>query len=92
LNVIPHQWTTDVLRLKQPRLGPLIRHVRARDALVGSDRRTRPAPIGRGSTDWPALLAAIDAAGYAGWFGIDPTELPDRAAAAAAGAKFLAST
>jgi sugar phosphate isomerase/epimerase len=73
------------------RFGALIRHVRARDALVGSDRRTRPAPIGRGSTDWPALLAAIDAAGYAGWLGIDPTELPDRAAAAAAGAKFLSS-
>jgi sugar phosphate isomerase/epimerase len=71
------------------RLGRLIRHVRARDAVVGGDRRTKPAVIGQGSTEWPALLAALDAAGYAGWLAIDPIELPDRVAAAMAGAKFL---
>jgi sugar phosphate isomerase/epimerase len=64
------------------RAGSLISHVRARDALVGADKRTRPAAIGQGSTDWQELLAALDAAGYHGWVTVDPTELPDRRAAA----------
>lgn len=71
------------------RLGHLIRHVRGRDAVVGSDRRTRPAVIGQGSTPWPQFLADLDAAGYRGWLTIDPLELQDRAAAAIAGAKCL---
>jgi sugar phosphate isomerase/epimerase len=72
-------------------LGPLIRHVRARDAVAGTDHRTRPAIIGQGTTDWPALLARLDEAGYHGWITIDPTELPDRTAAAQAGRKYIAA-
>lgn len=59
-------------------IGPLIRHVRARDAVLGAGHRTRPAAIGLGGVDWPHLLANLDAAGYYGWLTIDPVELPDR--------------
>jgi len=71
------------------RLGPLIRHVRGRDAIVGADRRTRPAPIGHGSTNWGELLANLDATGYQSWLTIDSRELENRAAAAQAGLEFL---
>jgi len=70
-------------------LGPEIRHVRTRDALRGTDHRTRPVVIGSGSTDWPALLAALDAAGFHGWLTIDPADLSDRPAAAAEGVAYL---
>jgi sugar phosphate isomerase/epimerase len=73
------------------RLGPLVRHVRARDAVTGTDQRTRPAVVGRGSVAWEALLANLDDAGYRGWVTIDPLELPDRAAGAVAGAAFVRS-
>lgn len=71
------------------RLGPLIRHVRARDATRGAGGRTSPAVIGAGSTIWPELLSNLDASGYHGWITIDPMELPDRSAAALAGVKLL---
>ncbi len=67
------------------RLGPLIRHVRARDAIKGHDKRTQPAIIGKGSTRWPELLQRLDEAGFPGPITIDPTELQDRPAAAVAG-------
>ncbi|MDB5300253.1 MAG: hypothetical protein JWO87_1916, partial [Phycisphaerales bacterium] len=41
-------------------------------------------------TDWGSLLANLDAADYRGWITIDPTELPDRNAAAVAGRKHIA--
>ena len=69
--------------------GDLIRHVRGRDATAGPDRRTRPAVVGAGNTDWGALLADLEAAGYHGWITIDPTELTDRIGAAEAGRKRL---
>ncbi|HMB96449.1 MAG TPA: TIM barrel protein, partial [Tepidisphaeraceae bacterium] len=72
-------WTQDEIFSA---LGPLIRHVRARDAIIGADHRTKPALIGRGSINWRELLAALDDSGYRGFFTIDPLELPDRAAAA----------
>jgi sugar phosphate isomerase/epimerase len=87
--VLRDEWPLDDLF---SRLGPLIRHVRGRDATVGSDRRTRPATIGKGSTKWGELLAALDAADYRGWITIDPLELTDRVAAAAAGAQFIRDT
>ena len=66
-------------------LGPLIRHVRARDATRGHDRRTKPAALGRGDTNWPHLLASLEDTAYTGWVTIDPVDLPDRAAAAISG-------
>ena len=65
-------------------LGDEIRHIRVRDAIAGTDRRTKPAIVGQGKTDWPTLLNHLDATGYAGWLTVDPTELPDRNAAAIA--------
>jgi sugar phosphate isomerase/epimerase len=66
-------------------LGGFIRHVRGRDAILGLDRRTKPAVIGSGSVDWPRLLADLEAAEFHGWITIDPMELPNRSAAARAG-------
>jgi sugar phosphate isomerase/epimerase len=68
-----------------------ISHVRARDAVRGSGGRTKPAVIGQGSIDWPHLRANLDAAGYHGWLTIDPTDLPDRLTATAAGVKQLST-
>ncbi|HET6246462.1 MAG TPA: sugar phosphate isomerase/epimerase family protein [Tepidisphaeraceae bacterium] len=85
----------DVLRDEWPmdeifsRFGPLIRHVRGRDAAVGGDRRTKPMPIGSGNTDWGALLANLASADYHGWLTIDPIALNDRIAAAELGRKRL---
>ncbi len=74
------------------RLGASIRHVRARDALKGTNRgRTKPAMVGQGDISWGELLANLDGAGYAGWISIDPVELTDRMAAAAQAMKYLAS-
>jgi sugar phosphate isomerase/epimerase len=73
------------------RLGALIRHVRGRDALGGTDRRTKPAMIGHGDTEWEPLLGNLDAAGYHGWITIDSMELNDRKQAAIAGRKHLRS-
>jgi sugar phosphate isomerase/epimerase len=64
------------------RLGPLVRHVRGRDATRGADRRTKPASIGAGDTEWETLLSNLDEAGYCGWITVDPIELSDRAGSA----------
>lgn len=72
------------------RLGGLVRHVLGRDATRGADRRTKPAVVGRGNTDWEKLLANLDAAGYSGWITVDPIELSDRTRAAARARETLA--
>ncbi|MGD0461374.1 MAG: TIM barrel protein [Tepidisphaeraceae bacterium] len=71
------------------RLGEAIRHVRGRDALLGADRRTKPAAVGHGSVEWERMLNDLKAAGYDGWITLDPMELPNRSAAAASGAAAL---
>jgi sugar phosphate isomerase/epimerase len=71
------------------RVGGLVRHVRARDAVGGSGGRTRPAAVGAGSVDWPAVLASLAGAGYSGWFGIDPVDQPNRLQAAMRAAGYL---
>jgi sugar phosphate isomerase/epimerase len=71
------------------RIGPLIRHVRARDAVAGQDKRTKPAAIGGGDTKWEQLLTLLDEAAYAGWLAVDPLELPDRIAGARQGSAHL---
>ena len=88
VSVLRDEWDLDEVF---SRLGPLVRHVRGRDAISGPERRTKPAVIGQGSVNWQALLADLDAADYAGWITIDPVDLPDRLAGAAAGLKFLRS-
>ena len=70
-------------------LGPLVLHVRARDAVKGTAGRTRPAAVGSGDTDWAELLALLDEACYHGPLTLDPVQLPDRPAAARAGLAFL---
>jgi sugar phosphate isomerase/epimerase len=84
--VLRDRWSIDDVFA---RLGPLTRHVRGRDAVVGQDKRTKPAPVGRGSTNWEQLLTLLDEAAYQGWIAIDPTELPDRPAAAREAVKHL---
>lgn len=84
--VLRDEWAIDEVL---SRLGPLVRHVRARDAVRGADRRTRPAVPGQGDVNWPELMALLDEAGYHGWFTVDPTELPDRVAAVRAGVERL---
>lgn len=71
------------------RLGSWIRHVRARDAIAGSDRRTRPTVVGQGSVDWSAVLGNLDSADYRGWITVDSTDLGNRSAAAVEARKFL---
>jgi len=80
--VLRDEWSPDEIASV---LGSQIRHVRARDAVAGADRRTRPANIAAGATDWPAMLSTLDAAGFHGWLTVDPIDLPDRLAGAAAG-------
>jgi sugar phosphate isomerase/epimerase len=84
--VLRDEWDRDAIFSAA---GPLIRHVRARDAVVSPEKRTKPAVIGRGDTKWSQLLALLDEAGYSGFLTLDTLELPDRAAAAASGAKYL---
>jgi sugar phosphate isomerase/epimerase len=88
LSVLRDDWPLDDIF---SRLGASIRHVRARDGVKGTDRRTKPAVIGRGQTGWPQLLANLDEAGYSGWITLDPVDLPDRRAAAAGGRAHLRS-
>src|SRR5205814_2420873 len=67
------------------RVGMLIRHVRARDAVRGEAHRTQAAVIGRGNVNWGELLARLDEVGYHSWVTLDPIDLPDRTGAAVAG-------
>jgi len=73
------------------RVGSWIRHVRARDAIAGSERRTRPTVVGQGSVDWGAVIGNLDSGDYHGWITVDPTDLVNRSAAAADARKFLES-
>src|SRR4051812_6285307 len=86
--VLRDEWDADAIFSA---VGPLIRHVRARDAVAGAGHRTKPAVIGRGDTNWGEMLARLDEAGYHGWVTVDPLDLPDRATAADAGRKHLAT-
>jgi hypothetical protein len=80
------QWNLDDIFA---RLGPLVRHVRARDAVLGTEHRTKPASVGRGDTQWDHFLDNLEGADYHGWITFDTTDLPDRPAAAIAGMKYL---
>lgn len=84
--ILRDDWDVDAIF---SRLGPLIRHVRARDAALGAEKRTKPLPIGRGDTNWGQLLDALHDTDYRGWLTIDPTDLPDRLGAARGAATYL---
>jgi sugar phosphate isomerase/epimerase len=84
--VLRDDWTIDEIF---SRLGSMIRHVRGRDAILGAERRTRPAAIRRGSVQWDQLLRRLGEADYRGWITLDPLDLPDPPAAAIAGAASL---
>jgi sugar phosphate isomerase/epimerase len=84
--VLRDRWDLDEVFVH---VGHLIRHVRARDAVAGADRRTKPASVGRGDTKWDHLLSNLEGSNYHGWLTFDPTELADRPAAAIAGLKYL---
>jgi sugar phosphate isomerase/epimerase len=73
------------------RLGNLVRHIRARDAITGADRRTKPMPIGNGNVKWGQLFSDLDGASFNGWLTLDPMDLSDRIAAAHTGLKYLKS-
>jgi sugar phosphate isomerase/epimerase len=60
-------------------------HARARDAIAGEAGRTKPAIVGRGDVKWREALQLLDDAGYQGALTLDPTDLPDPAAATRAG-------
>ena len=84
--LLSDEWSNDEFF---SRLGAQVRHVRGHDATAGADRRTKPAFIGQGDTDWPLLLSQLDGTDYHGWITIDPFDLPDRTAAARAGAEWI---
>jgi sugar phosphate isomerase/epimerase len=71
------------------RLAGQIHHVRARDALLGTDHRTRPVVIGSGSVKWDEMAGHLEAAGYSGWISVDPIGLADARAGAVEGAGML---
>ena len=71
------------------RLGNQIRHVRGRDAVVGSEGRSKATVIARGDVKWRELLDSLQSADYSGWITVDPAELPDPRSAAIAGLKQL---
>ena len=77
------EWPTDEIF---SRVGQLIRHVRARDAILGSEKRTKPVTIGSGAVDWRKLMGDLEGVGFRGWVTIDSMELQQRRAGAVSGA------
>ncbi|MFT3787065.1 MAG: sugar phosphate isomerase/epimerase family protein [Tepidisphaeraceae bacterium] len=67
------------------RIGPLVRHVRGRDAVRGLGNRVQTTLLGEGKVDWTGLRALLDDAGYAGPITVDPSDLPNTAIAASLG-------
>jgi sugar phosphate isomerase/epimerase len=86
--IVRDRWSLDEILSA---VGPRIRHVRLRDAVVGADRRTSAVPIGRGSVPLGAMLSGLLDGGYTGMCTIDTMELADRWAAAAAARTMLST-
>lgn len=57
------------------RVGPLVRHARARDGVRGAGNRVRAVELGQGQVDVPRLLRDLDQAGYHGFVTVDAREL-----------------
>jgi sugar phosphate isomerase/epimerase len=73
-------------------LGSNIGFVHVTDAVAGSYAgRGRPAPLGTGEVDLPAVLGALEERAYRGWIGLEPAdELASMAELAAAIGRILA--
>ncbi|MEM6799275.1 MAG: sugar phosphate isomerase/epimerase [Planctomycetota bacterium] len=57
------------------KLGPKVVHVTAADAVHDlADRRVIEVALGRGSVDWAALMAGLEAHGFRGWVTVDGGE------------------
>ena len=69
----------------------MLLHLTARDAFVGINNLTQPAPLGQGSVDWKTVVANLSASDYQGWLTLDPMQLSDRQPHALAGLAFLNS-
>jgi sugar phosphate isomerase/epimerase len=52
-------------------IGPLVRHVRARDGIRGTGARAQVTPLGAGEVNWAELSSDLESAGYDGWLTID---------------------
>ncbi|MEM9186516.1 MAG: sugar phosphate isomerase/epimerase family protein [Planctomycetota bacterium] len=73
-----------------PRFGPRVLHVTAADAVHDfSASRVVDVPLGRGTVDFPALLAGLDGYEYRGWVTIERDESPDPAGEVGAAVEFL---
>jgi len=70
-------------------LGPFVRHVRGRDAIVGAEHRTKPAAVGAGNVEWERVVGNLNEVNYRGWIAVDPLELNDRGAGAEVGVGYL---
>lgn len=70
-------------------IGPLVRHLRARDGAVGAEKRIKPAAIGGGDVGWETFLSLLDEAGYHGFITLDPLDIADRPGAIRSGAEHL---
>lgn len=88
VSILRDEWSRDDIFSA---LGPLVRHVRARDGAVGAQKRVKPAVLGKGDARWEELLGLLDEAGYQGFITLDPMELADRAGAVRAGVEHLRS-
>jgi sugar phosphate isomerase/epimerase len=71
-------------------LGRHVLYVHATDAVAGSYAgRGRPAPLGAGEVDLPAVLGALEERGYHGWVGVEPADESAAAAELADAVRFL---
>jgi sugar phosphate isomerase/epimerase len=86
--MLKDEWSEDEIF---SRVGSKIGHVRGRDGILGSEKRTKATVIGKGSVEWREVMGRLDAAGYRGWITIDPVELQQRQAAAVMGAEMMRS-
>jgi sugar phosphate isomerase/epimerase len=71
----------------EPLAGRIV-YVHAKDAVAGGEGGGRIVPLGEGQLDYPALLGALEDAGYDGTHCIE-SRAPDRVADAAAAVAFL---
>ena len=73
-------------------LGDDIRHVRAIDAVRDLGRRRgTEVEVGRGATDWPALLGALEEHGYRGFIGVGRENADDPLVEIAQAVRYLSA-